>query len=126
MFAFTGALPSLLGFSYYCPILVLQSNASMIETAVVPVQFYYRYYTLKQGKSPSLLRTFLWFLLSISFCSITTFTLLSKFCPADVNSKLVDYGQYWFSEVRSLSYTEFMVVSGSNSDTSGLATREFF
>jgi hypothetical protein len=78
---------------------VFQSNAALFETSVLPVEFYYTYYTLKNDQSASVVRTILWFILSLSFASIPAANILDMFCPAESKLTLKDYGPYWNQEV---------------------------
>jgi hypothetical protein len=126
MITFTGLLPSFLGYSYYCPILVFQSNAALFETSVLPVEFYYRYYTLKNDHSPSLIRTILWFILSLSFASIPAANTLDKFCPTESKLTLKDYGPYWNPEVELAYICQICGFLGANSATFGVGNCKFF
>jgi hypothetical protein len=99
MLSYVGILPSFLGYFYYCPILIFQSSVVLIGTSVLPVQFYYRYYTLNKEKSPSMIRTLVWFIFSLTFCSIPILNFWNTYCPAILNPELIDYGRYWYPEV---------------------------
>lgn len=99
MVTFTGIIPSVFGFKCYCPLMLLQANTSMIETSVLPVEFYYRYYTLKKDKSPTIIRAFLWFFSGLILCSMSAVVIWTKFCPAEMNPNSIDYSIYWHPEL---------------------------
>jgi hypothetical protein len=126
MITFTGLLPLFLGYFYYCPILIFESNAAIIETSILPVQFYYRYYTLKKEKSPSIIRTLLWLIFSLSFCSIPSINIFSTFCPTKANPELIDYGPNWYSEVTRDIGSSLSYFLGANTAAFSRKHRELF
>ncbi|KAI6190872.1 hypothetical protein M3Y97_00166000 [Aphelenchoides bicaudatus] len=99
LITFSGAV-SWLGASTFCYVNVVQFSGSAVACAILPVQFYYRYFTLKTHYPLSNRHLVLCLCFSIAFVLPLSLNVSYLYCADkyDPNPDKLDLSSYWFPE----------------------------